>query len=165
MKPMEDVWNDITSLSSPITNHFQTFFAPAYRPPGDSTNFLPPPPASTTTMSMLTLLTPTNSVHEDPNKRLKPNQPPCSFTSPSEHSEKFRRLMKNRESADRSRARKQARVDELEHEVKRLAKENAYLKRLQKEEQKFKTYGLASTSHQKRVVESGSVLMRLIWMV
>ncbi|KAI3783609.1 hypothetical protein L1987_42693 [Smallanthus sonchifolius] len=134
MKLMEDVWNDISSLSSPITNNFQSFFAPAYRPPGASTNFLPPPPSTTT---LLTLLTPTNSGHEDPNKRLKPNQPPSSFkapaTSPPDHSEKFRRLMKNRESAARSRARKQARADELEHEVKRLAKENAHLKRLQKE--------------------------------
>ncbi|KAI7746078.1 hypothetical protein M8C21_014633 [Ambrosia artemisiifolia] len=123
MKPMDDIWNDITSssLQSPATN----FFAPVHRPPVDATNFLPPPPSPTSMFTLLTSTTTTNSVHEDPNKRPKP--------TPPEHSEKFRRLMKNRESAARSRARKQARADQLEHEVTRLAKENAKLKRLQKE--------------------------------
>ncbi|KAI4388482.1 hypothetical protein MLD38_000805 [Melastoma candidum] len=39
-----------------------------------------------------------------------------------------RRLMKNRESADRSRARKQAYTNELENEVAHLRKENAWLR-------------------------------------
>ncbi|KAI4374904.1 hypothetical protein MLD38_012842 [Melastoma candidum] len=43
---------------------------------------------------------------------------------------KFKRLMKNRESAARSRARKQAYTNELELEVARLQKENARLRRL-----------------------------------
>ncbi|KAJ0515831.1 putative transcription factor bZIP family [Helianthus annuus] len=138
MRPMDDVWNDISSLPSPATTtHFQNFFAPALRPPSPATISFHPPPSPTT---MLTLLTTTHSDHQDPNKRLKPNPPPpppCIFTaptaSPPEYTEKFRRLMKNRESAARSRARKQARADQLEHEVMRLAKENAKLKRLQKE--------------------------------
>nr|XP_043617505.1 bZIP transcription factor 27-like isoform X2 [Erigeron canadensis] len=145
MKPSDDVWKDITSLSSPTTNHFQNFFQPAtLRQPPLSTSstaahFFPPPPPTTPTM--LTLLTPT--LDEDPCKRHKPNPPPPpqppthSFmqpeTSSPEYSEKFRRLMKNRESAARSRARKQARADELEVEVMRLAKENAKLKKMQKE--------------------------------
>ncbi|KAM0062797.1 putative transcription factor bZIP family [Helianthus debilis subsp. tardiflorus] len=141
MRPMDDVWNDISSLPSPATTtHFQNFFAPALRPPSPATTTISfhPPPSPTT---MLTLLTTTHSDHQDPNKRLKPNPPPppppriftAPTASPPEYTEKFRRLMKNRESAARSRARKQARADELEHEVMRLAKENAKLKRLQKE--------------------------------
>ncbi|CAL5418488.1 unnamed protein product [Camellia sinensis] len=42
---------------------------------------------------------------------------------------RHKRLMKNRESADRSRARKQAYTNELENEVGRLLKENANLRR------------------------------------
>ncbi|KAM0041558.1 putative transcription factor bZIP family [Helianthus debilis subsp. tardiflorus] len=130
MKPMDDIWNDIGSLQSTTTN----FFPPVQRPQVDATTFLPPPPSTPT---MLTLLTPTNSAHEDPNKRPKPNPPPPPATSPPVHSEKFRRLMRNRESAARSRARKQARAYQLEQEVTRLAKENAKLKRLQKEVKKI----------------------------
>ncbi|KAI3762117.1 hypothetical protein L1987_52540 [Smallanthus sonchifolius] len=139
MRAIDDVWSDISNLPSPTTNRFQNFFLPALRPPGDTTNSIHPPESPTT---MLTLLTTTNSDHEDPNnKRPKPNPPPSSFkapapaptTTPPEYTEKFRRLMKNRESAARSRARKQARAEELEHEVMCLAKENARLKRLQKE--------------------------------
>ncbi|KAD4583976.1 hypothetical protein E3N88_21577 [Mikania micrantha] len=123
MKPMDDIWNDISGLSSPTTN----LFAPVLRPPGDSGNFLPPPPSTATMLTLFT--TPSNNSDDvDPNKRPKPNPHPQP-----EHSEKFRRLMKNRESAARSRARKQARADELEHEVRRLAKENAKLKRLHQE--------------------------------
>ncbi|KAL4557511.1 hypothetical protein LXL04_035691 [Taraxacum kok-saghyz] len=134
MKPMDDLWNEISGLPSPIPNRFQNFFPQALRSPGTTTQFLPPPPSTTT---MLTLLTTTDSAHEDPNKRPKPNPPHQNLTpdatSPPEYTEKFRRLMKNRESAARSRARKQARADELEQEVMRLAEENAKLKRLQKE--------------------------------
>ncbi|PWA62639.1 bZIP transcription factor FD [Artemisia annua] len=138
MKPTDDVWKDISSLSSPITNSFPNFFPPSLRPPETTTMFFPPTPPLATN-NMLTLLTPTSdTLNENPNKRQKPNPPqPLLYTSretsPPEHSEKFRRLMKNRESAARSRARKQARADELEQEVMRLAKENAKLKRLQKE--------------------------------
>ncbi|KAI3757253.1 hypothetical protein L6452_04787 [Arctium lappa] len=142
MKPTDDVWNDITNLPSPTTNRFQNFFAPSPRATGTTAHFFPPPPPpSTTTTTMLTLLTTTNPIHQDPCTRSKPkpnsNPPPLKFTppttSPPEYTEKFRRLMKNRESAARSRARKQARADELELEVMRLAKENAKLKRLQKQ--------------------------------
>ncbi|KAD4583971.1 hypothetical protein E3N88_21572 [Mikania micrantha] len=97
MKPMDDIWNDISGLSSPTTN----LFAPVLRPPGDSGNFLPPPPSTATMLTLFT--TPSNNSDDvDPNKRPKPNPHPQP-----EHSEKFRRLMKNRESAARSRARKQ----------------------------------------------------------
>lgn len=116
MKPTDDIWKDITTLSSPTTNHFQNFFAPALRPPVTTTHFFPQPPSITT---MLALHATTNLDHDqDPNKRHKPNPPPSqqqqkqqSCTPPAttspEYSEKFRRLMKNRESASRSRARKQ----------------------------------------------------------
>ncbi|KAK1431347.1 hypothetical protein QVD17_07804 [Tagetes erecta] len=121
---MDDIWNDISTLSTPTTNHFHHFFPP----PETSGNLLP---------STAVMLTSSNSDQENPNKRPKPNPPLRAFTapaaSPPEHTEKFRRLMKNRESAARSRARKQARADELEHEVMRLSKENAKLKRLQKQ--------------------------------
>ncbi|KAI3495334.1 hypothetical protein L1887_37642 [Cichorium endivia] len=81
----------------------------ALRPPGTTTQFIPSPPSIPT---MLTLLINTNSILEDPNKRPKPNPLPKNFkpvtTSPPEYIEKFRRLMKNREFAARSRAKKQA---------------------------------------------------------
>ncbi|GKC64065.1 bZIP transcription factor 27-like protein [Tanacetum coccineum] len=139
MKPTDDVWKDISSLSSPITNHFQNFFPSSLRPPETTAIFFPPPPPPpSNTNNVLTLLTSTSDIRKNPNKRQKPDPPqPLLYTSPEgsrpEHTEKFRRLMKNRESASRSRARKQARADELENEVRRLAKENAKLKRLQKE--------------------------------
>ncbi|KAL8233289.1 hypothetical protein R6Q57_003067 [Mikania cordata] len=136
MKPMDDIWNDISSLSSPTTN----ISAPVHRPPGYSGDFLPPPPSTATMLTLFT--TPSdNSDDVDPKKRPKPNPHPQP-----EHSEKFRRLMKNRESAARSRARKQARADELENEVRRLAKENAKLKRLQQEVKI--NYFIISTSKQ-----------------
>ncbi|XP_076940806.1 uncharacterized protein LOC143610119 [Bidens hawaiensis] len=140
MKPMDDVWEDISSLPSlhhpPTTHHFQDFFAPAARP----TIHHPSPPLSVPPLTtMLSLSTSGNSGHdqEPPHTNsivvTSPNVIIVKQTSPPEYTEKFKRLMKNRESAARSRARKQARADELEHEVLRLMKENAKLKRLHKE--------------------------------
>ncbi|KAI3764273.1 hypothetical protein L2E82_14280 [Cichorium intybus] len=81
---------------------------PVLRPPGTATQFIPSPPSTST---MLTLLISTNSILEDPIKRPKPNPLPKNFkpvtTSLLEYIEKFRRLMKNREFAARSRAKKQ----------------------------------------------------------
>ncbi|KAK9075059.1 hypothetical protein SSX86_003378 [Deinandra increscens subsp. villosa] len=129
MKPMDDIWNGIGGLSSPTTTNFQDFFAPATRPPADSTALLLRPPSTT----ISTLLTNSPLHEDDPNKRPPPRHFPAPDPPQPEYTEKFRRLMKNRESAARSRARKQARADELEIEVRRLLKENAKLKRLQKQ--------------------------------
>ncbi|KAI3725870.1 hypothetical protein L1987_65666 [Smallanthus sonchifolius] len=46
---------------------------------------------------------------------------------------RHKRMIKNRESAARSRARKQAYTNELENEVERLKEENAMLKRQQEQ--------------------------------
>ncbi|KAI3776501.1 hypothetical protein L1987_46286 [Smallanthus sonchifolius] len=131
MKPMDhDLWKDIITLPSlhhpTTTHHFQDFFAPG----GGATLHHPPPPPLTT---MLSLSTSGSSGH-DQEGATSPHVVKVKQTSPPhQYTEKFKRLMKNRESAARSRARKQARADELEHEVLRLKKENAKLKRLQKE--------------------------------
>ncbi|KAL4579005.1 hypothetical protein LXL04_015140 [Taraxacum kok-saghyz] len=150
MKPMDDVWKDISSLPSlhhpTATHHFQDFFAPAAARPGGSGGTgptlhhpsppspSPPPPPPTT---MLSLSTSGNSGHDQEptpnNSSTGATSPVSNQRSPPEYSDKFKRLMKNRESAARSRARKQVRADELEQEVLRLTKENANLKRLQKE--------------------------------
>ncbi|KAI3745791.1 hypothetical protein L6452_08200 [Arctium lappa] len=149
MKPMDDVWKEISSLPSlhhpTTTHHFQDFFAPAARPGGGGgggatgTTMIhhPPSPPPTT---MLSLSTSGNSGADQEPPHTNNSTTGATSTlvvkrqkSPSEYTEKFKRLMKNRESAARSRARKQARADELEHEVLRLTKENAKLKRLQKE--------------------------------
>ncbi|KAJ9542171.1 hypothetical protein OSB04_028677 [Centaurea solstitialis] len=147
MKPMDDVWKEISSLPSlhhpTTTHHFQDFFAPAARPATGTTTIHHHPPSSPPPTTMLSLSTSGNSGPDQEPQQLHRNNSTTGATSslvvvkrqksPSEYSEKFKRLMKNRESAARSRARKQARADELEHEVLRLRKENAKLKRLQKE--------------------------------
>ncbi|KAI3518019.1 hypothetical protein L1887_06344 [Cichorium endivia] len=145
MKPVDDVWKDISSLPSlnyPTTNHrFQDFLAPATAGPGGggsgATLNRPSPPSPPLATTMLSLSTSSNSGHDHNsthnNSPTGATSPLANQESPPEYSEKFKRLMKNRESASRSRARKQARGDELEKEVLRLTKENAKLKRLQKE--------------------------------
>ncbi|KAF8030378.1 hypothetical protein BT93_E2730 [Corymbia citriodora subsp. variegata] len=60
---------------------------------------------------------------------------------------RFQRLMKNRESAERSRARKQAYVMELENEVERLHEEND---RLRKEQKQFLAAAAAAQLPKKR---------------
>ncbi|KAJ0781683.1 putative transcription factor bZIP family [Helianthus annuus] len=141
---MDDVWKDISSLPSlhhpTTTHHFQDFLAPpAPRPGGGATFHHPPaPPVHEPLTTMLSLSTSGNSEHDqDPPHNttsiIVVTSPHVQETSPPEYTEKFKRLMKNRESAARSRARKQARADELEEEVLRLTKENAKLRRLQKE--------------------------------
>ncbi|XP_023737470.1 bZIP transcription factor 27 isoform X2 [Lactuca sativa] len=148
MKPMDDVWKDISSLPSlhhpTTTHHLQDFFTPAAATAGGGRSGAtlhhpsppePPPPPPPTTM--LSLSTSGNSAHDQEQIHNNPSTGATSHVanqrSPPEYSDKFKRLMKNRESAGRSRARKQARADELEHEVLRLKTENAKLKRLQKE--------------------------------
>ncbi|XP_035833450.1 bZIP transcription factor 27 isoform X1 [Helianthus annuus] len=63
---------------------------------------------------------------------------------------RHKRMIKNRESAARSRARKQAYTNELENEVERLKEENAMLKRQQQQvataSQMTKKRGLQRTS-------------------
>ncbi|KAL3514803.1 hypothetical protein ACH5RR_027520 [Cinchona calisaya] len=57
-----------------------------------------------------------------PKKRIPQNEDIC---------QRYKRMIKNRESAARSRARKQAYTNELEHKVARLMEENAKLRRQQ----------------------------------
>lgn len=149
MKPMDDVWKEISSLPSlhhpTTTHHFQDFFAPAARPGGGAggatvTTLIHPPSPPPPPTTMLSLSTSGNSgADQEPPHTNNSTTGATSLLvvkrqkSPSVYTEKFKRLMKNRESAARSRARKQARADELEHEVLRLTKENAKLKRLQNE--------------------------------
>ncbi|KAK1441032.1 hypothetical protein QVD17_06868 [Tagetes erecta] len=167
MKPMDDVWkhiNNLPSLHHTITtthhHHFQDFLAPATTPSGRAIIHLPSPPPRPLAPPLTTMLSlSTSGNSEDDQDQDLDHDPPhiksttrsisshvvkVRQTSTPEYTEKFKRLMKNRESASRSRARKQARADELEHEVSRLTKENAKLKRLHKE---FLQLCSASTTH------------------
>nr|GEX79794.1 UBN2 domain-containing protein [Tanacetum cinerariifolium] len=137
---MDDVWSNINSLPSldhhptRTHDHFQDFFAPSAATAG-GVRATPPP------TTMLSLSTSGNSSGHD-QEPAAPHAPKGATSSlvfvkqsssPVEYSDKFKRLMKNRASAARSRARKQARADELEQEIVRLTKENAKLKRLHEE--------------------------------
>ncbi|GJR30995.1 retrotransposon protein, putative, ty1-copia subclass [Tanacetum coccineum] len=115
---MDDVWSNMNSLPSldhhptRTHDHFQDFFAPSAATPGAG-RATPRPPTTMLSLSTSCFVR--------------------QRSSPVEYSDKFKRLMKNRASAARSRARKQARADELEQEIVRLTKENAKLKRLHEE--------------------------------
>ncbi|KAK4744384.1 hypothetical protein SAY87_010696 [Trapa incisa] len=106
-------------------------------------SFIPafPGPPLATALSLASRLDSTNRIDPAPPQLLraggslhnpflfKDRLAPSPMEDGVDHSEqKRRRLMKNRESAARSRARKQAYTDELESEVIQLQKENAKLR-------------------------------------
>ncbi|GJX90227.1 FD-like protein [Tanacetum coccineum] len=112
---MDDVWSNMNSLPSldhhptRTHDHFQDFFAPSAATPGAG-RATPRPPTT-----MLSLSTSGNSSGHDqePPHATKGATSSLVFvkqsSSPVEYSDKFKRLMKNRASAARSRARKQIR--------------------------------------------------------
>ncbi|CAJ1942303.1 unnamed protein product [Sphenostylis stenocarpa] len=154
-KAMEDVWEDInlTSLSnhSPNTTHiskgakFQDFLARPF-----NTFTVDPSPVTALTLS-------TRSEHPLPHKNLQLAQtvsktdpfaiPFANKSAPASRDMRDARLMKNRESAARSRARKQENIAsssssspfvvesaylfELKLKIKQLQEENARLRRQQ----------------------------------
>ncbi|KAI3725505.1 hypothetical protein L1987_65295 [Smallanthus sonchifolius] len=74
----------------------------------------PPPPPLTTMLSLSTSGSSSGHDQEPPHTgtgATSPHVVKVKQTSPPQYTEKFKRLMKNRESAARSRARKQARAD------------------------------------------------------
>lgn len=123
---MDDVWKDISSLPllhHPITtthHDFQDFLAP---PGGGATIHHPcpltrPPLASplTTMLSLSTSCGNSGHVQDPPHTNSRTGGfsslvVKVKQTSTPEYTEKFKRLMKNRASAARSRARKQVSLD------------------------------------------------------
>ncbi|XP_047313392.1 bZIP transcription factor 27-like [Impatiens glandulifera] len=131
---MEEVWKDMTTLSSSSKEEshvaansftFQDFLGRPFCPPTtlnhvvsslDDDHLLPssttlprPPPSAAATLM---------------GKKRFPDQNDGNPTDDRRH----KRMIKNRESAARSRARKQAYTNELEQEIANLTKENAMLK-------------------------------------
>ncbi|GFP94206.1 protein fd [Phtheirospermum japonicum] len=136
---MEEVWKDI-NLAADLRHSptpamiFQDFFArdpppaapAAVTPPGFSASPPPPPPLQLPTMLTLSSLL--------LQQQRQQQQPP--IPSPERNSggdRRHKRMIKNRESAARSRARKQAYTNELELEVAHLLEENAKLKKQQQQ--------------------------------
>ncbi|KAL1569778.1 protein FD-like [Salvia divinorum] len=171
-KTMEEVWKDITFAASDLHLNpsprgviLQDFFSKD-PPPSSAPSASPPPPPPT----MLTL----SSAGADhfgkllfqPHRHLQPILHPAAFDAVvpddsasggkkrfpdfdrSSGDRRHKRMIKNRESAARSRARKkhlQAYTNELELEVAHLLEENA---KLRKQQEKF--YREAAAEHQKR---------------
>ncbi|XP_048439978.1 bZIP transcription factor 27-like isoform X3 [Pyrus x bretschneideri] len=154
-KSMEDVWKDISlaSLSrnasdntTTSTHHptaaafrgimFQDFLASTST---TSSNIDPPPPAAATTVLRLNCGTRSDLQQHLLETTIFPSC--CKKRALDDHDQnredhhnstnggRHKRMMKNRESAARSRARKQAYINELELEIARLREENARLKR------------------------------------
>ncbi|XP_047974470.1 protein FD-like [Salvia hispanica] len=162
-KTMEEVWKDITfaasdlhlNPSSPRGVILQDFFSKAPPPSSAPSHASPPPPPPT----MLTL----SSDHFGTLLFQPHHRHPAAFDAVvpddtaaagkkrfpdfdrSSGDRRHKRMIKNRESAARSRARKQAYTNELELEVAHLLEENA---KLRKQQEKF--YREAAAEHQKR---------------
>ncbi|XP_042023607.1 protein FD-like [Salvia splendens] len=160
-KTMEEVWKDITfaasdlhlNPSSPRGLILQDFFSKAPPPSSVPSHASPPPPPPT----MLTLSSSAaaallfqphchpaalDAVVPDDSAAGKKRFPDFERNSGDR---RHKRMIKNRESAARSRARKQAYTNELELEVAHLLEENA---KLRKQQEKF--YREAAAEHQKR---------------
>ncbi|PKU85082.1 protein FD isoform X2 [Dendrobium catenatum] len=160
-KTMEEVWKDMNLATlanesqppaavSGDTRHFfrgmilQDFLASAFKsPPSSAVSSekpqLPlPPTALSLTSGLCGPFGPSNLPHHtaasspfslSTKKQNLEDAPSCNAESDRHH----KRMMKNRESAARSRARKQAYTNELELEVAHRAEENAKLKKQNEE--------------------------------
>ncbi|KAL3641653.1 hypothetical protein CASFOL_012468 [Castilleja foliolosa] len=150
-RTMEEVWKDI-NLSADLRHSttrgmiFQDFFArdppPANPPSGFSASPPPPPPPPRTLPTMLTL---SSLLLQQQQGQQLPHQPIPSPERNSGGDRRHKRMIKNRESAARSRARKQAYTNELELEVAHLLEENAKLKKQQQQ-----LYNAAAAENMKR---------------
>ncbi|KAL3634965.1 hypothetical protein CASFOL_022019 [Castilleja foliolosa] len=141
-RTMEEVWKDI-NLAADLRHSssrgmiFQDFFARDPPPAGGGGVPSPPPPP----LQLPTMLTLSSLL-------LQQQQQHPPIPSPERHSggdRKHKRMIKNRESAARSRARKQAYTNELELEVAHLLEENAKLKKQQQQ-----LYNAAAAENRKR---------------
>ncbi|KAL0913262.1 hypothetical protein M5K25_016709 [Dendrobium thyrsiflorum] len=160
-KTMEEIWKDMNlatlahesqspaSVSGDTCNFFrgmilQDFLASAFKSPPSSavSSDLPHLPLPPTALSLSSGLCgpvgPSNLPHHtaasspfslSAKKHLLEDAPSCNAEGDRHH----KRMMKNRESAARSRARKQAYTNELELEVAHRAEENAKLKKQNEE--------------------------------
>ncbi|XP_073158559.1 bZIP transcription factor 27-like [Henckelia pumila] len=146
---MEEIWKDITLSSLHQQYHpsrgiiLQDFFS---KDPHQYSSSPPPPPPT-----MLTLSSPLGPLHPQDQYRAVSDHvsplalPPFEDQNPGCGKKRFpdsdissgdrrhKRMIKNRESAARSRARKQAYTNELEMEVAHLLEENARLKKQQQQ--------------------------------
>ncbi|KAK8710432.1 hypothetical protein V6N13_145756 [Hibiscus sabdariffa] len=134
---MEEVWKDISLASlqdnssikalsvnpNPHTQYFivQDFLARPFRkdPPANRASLLPPPP----TVLSLNSAPGVDFIDKSGFDKKRVQEPDCASGD-----RRHKRMIKNRESAARSRARKQAYTNELEIEVAHLMEENARLK-------------------------------------
>ncbi|KAJ8439803.1 hypothetical protein Cgig2_029063 [Carnegiea gigantea] len=146
---MEDLWKDIQLSSlhdNPTTNSttttFQDFLSPRRKPPPPSASvgsapcfgasnsinsqLKPLPVASSGSSSACSPNCVLLSCIPRKNKRVSEEDQPHNDDSGSDR--RYKRMMKNRESAARSRARRQAYTTELEREVAQLMEENAKLR-------------------------------------
>ncbi|XP_056851165.1 bZIP transcription factor 27-like isoform X2 [Raphanus sativus] len=145
---MEEVWKEINLASLHQRRQLNIDHEPLNQelPPLSSStqhgSFLPPP------ATVLSLNPHSIDTHFDESSRFG-----CSEKKRSQDSDESRgdrrhkRMTKNRESAVRSRARKQAYINELELEIVHLQKENARLKR-QEEQLKM----AEATQHQTKKI-------------
>ncbi|XP_029127583.1 bZIP transcription factor 27 [Cajanus cajan] len=123
---MEEVWKDINLAtlneqgSRPTTTHptlmFQDFLARPLIDPPNTNTILSSAPSQLQTPPLVTALSLSSRPHFHP--------PQCTLAD-----RRNNRMIKNRESAARSRARKQAYTNELELEIAQLKEENARLRR------------------------------------
>ncbi|XP_057784219.1 bZIP transcription factor 27-like isoform X2 [Salvia miltiorrhiza] len=164
-KSMEEVWKDITLAASDLHLNpsprgviLQDFFSKDPPPSSVPSPSPPPPPPTMLTLSSAAadhfgplLFQPQPILHPTAFDAVVPDDiaaagkkrfPDFDRTSGDR---RHKRMIKNRESAARSRARKQAYTNELELEVAHLLEENA---RLRKQQEKF--YREAAAEHQKR---------------
>ncbi|CAM0958064.1 unnamed protein product [Alopecurus aequalis] len=131
---MDEVWKDMSLASTPPALHYSLSPA-AY---GDLTlpqpPRTPPPPATLTPSGATGLASNPMSSGDDSGLLRMPDLfafPDKSANVSSSSSNRRvavqRRIMKNRESAVRSRARKQAYADEMEQELEQLKRDNTML--------------------------------------
>ncbi|KAK3155771.1 hypothetical protein QOZ80_2AG0098460 [Eleusine coracana subsp. coracana] len=124
---MEEVWRDYMSLQSSSSRNSPP--SPPPQQPGT-----PPPPTALSLGSTLefTYLGGSSSTSgADPDGMIFAFAPEPRITAGGDR--RHRRMIKNRESAARSRARKQSYTNELELELAQLRRENAMLLKLHQE--------------------------------
>ncbi|XP_073006501.1 bZIP transcription factor 23-like [Typha latifolia] len=120
---MEEVWKDIiTSRGSILQDLLTGAFKAAAPPP-------PPPPISSSFALPLTPQIPHISLSPGRHKSSCHLNGRKSFSICGRAEGRNKRMIKNRESAARSRARKQAYTNELELEATQLLEENSKLKK------------------------------------